>query len=147
MNRRQRQDSGSFEVTAIPKRSELVYWIGEDDYGKDCLRPQLRKDSWYEGECNTCGEARSILWCNQCAQVVYCSVGCQVENWGSHESECWIMPERAMTSWLREKGEKPEMPGAKGRPEERRVQPGLEKYRYPGILDTGTFWRGAELFW
>ena len=82
VNRGPQQDSGSFEVTAIPKRSELVYWIGEDDHGKECLRPQLRKDSWYEGNCNTCGEARSILWCNQCAQVVYCSVGCQVENWG-----------------------------------------------------------------
>ena len=32
------------------------------------------------------------------------------------------MPERAMTSWLKEKGEKPEMPGAKERPLERRVE-------------------------
>ena len=63
-------DFGGCEVTGIPKRSELNYWIGEDDHGRNCLLPQLRPDSWYEGECNTCGEARSILWCNQCAQVV-----------------------------------------------------------------------------
>ena len=44
VNRWQQEDSGSFEVTAIPKRSELVYWIGEDDYGRECLRPQLRPD-------------------------------------------------------------------------------------------------------
>ena len=82
MNRKKQQDSGSYEVTEIPKRSELVYWIGEDDYGRECWRPQLRPDLRYEGECNTCGEARSVLWCSQCARVVYCSVGCQVENWG-----------------------------------------------------------------
>ena len=49
----------------------------------------------------------STKWCNRCAEVVYCTPDCQVEDWVGHKFGCRELSRVKLKSWIWENGDKP----------------------------------------